>query len=80
MLFTASLLGTRHLGEVVENKLASSLVVSLDKALNGTPPSLCVRQVTQAYCKCQLPRECGRSVQNIAINLLSREWRINIAK
>ena len=31
------LLGARHLGEVVENKPASSLVVSLGKALNGTP-------------------------------------------
>ena len=33
---TASLLGTRHLGEIVENKLASSFVVSLGKALNRT--------------------------------------------
>ena len=30
-------LGARHLWEVVENKPASSLVVSLGKALNGTP-------------------------------------------
>ena len=37
LVFTASLLGARHLGEVVENKPASSLVVSLGKALNGTP-------------------------------------------
>ena len=37
MASAASLLGVRHLGEVVENKPASSLVVSLDKALNGTP-------------------------------------------
>ena len=37
MVFTVSLLGARHLGEVVENKPASSLVVSLGKALNGTP-------------------------------------------
>ena len=37
MIFTASLLGARHLGEVVENKSASSLVVSLGKALSGTP-------------------------------------------
>ena len=37
MVFTASLLGARHLGEVVENKPASSLVVSLGEALNGTP-------------------------------------------
>ena len=37
MVFTASLHGARHLWEVVENKPASSLVVSLGKALNGTP-------------------------------------------
>ena len=29
----------------VENKLANLLVVSLGKALNGTPPSLCDRQL-----------------------------------
>ena len=34
MVFTASLLGARHLRGVVENKPASSLVVSLGKALN----------------------------------------------
>ena len=34
--------------EVVENKPASSLVVSLGKALNGTPPPLCGRQVAQS--------------------------------
>ena len=37
MVSIASLLGARHLGEVVENKPASSLVVSLGKALNGMP-------------------------------------------
>ena len=37
MVSIASLLGARHLGKVVENKPASSLVVSLGKALNGTP-------------------------------------------
>ena len=37
MASTASLLGVRHLRKVVENKPASSLVVSLGKALNGTP-------------------------------------------
>ena len=37
MVSIASLLGARHLWEVVENKPASSLVVFLDKALNGTP-------------------------------------------
>ena len=37
MASAAFLLGARHLGKVVENKPASSLVVSLGKALNGTP-------------------------------------------
>ena len=37
MASAASLLGVPHLGKVVENKPASSLVVSLGKALNGTP-------------------------------------------
>ena len=53
--------------EVVENKPASSLVVSLGKALNGTPPSLCGRQMAKTSQKWQLPSECGRPVQNIAI-------------
>ena len=47
MVSTASLLGARNLGEVVENKPAISLVVSLGKALNGTPPPLCGRQVAR---------------------------------
>ena len=47
MVFTASLLGAQHLVEVVENKPASMIVVSLGKTLNGTPPSLCGRQVAQ---------------------------------
>ena len=47
MVITASLLGALHLGEVVENKPASSLVVSLGKALNRIPPPLCGRQVAR---------------------------------
>ena len=47
MVSTASPLGARHLGEVVENKPANSLVVSLGKALNETPPPLCGRQVAR---------------------------------
>ena len=47
MVHTASLLGVWHLLEVVENKPASLLVVSLGKALNVMPPILCGRQVTQ---------------------------------
>ena len=67
MVFTASLLGARYLGEIVEKKPASSLVVFLGKALSGMPPPLCGKQVAQTYRKWQLPSECGRSVQNIAI-------------
>ena len=67
MVSTASLLGARHLWEVVENKPASSLVVFLGKALIGMPPPLCGRQVAQTPQKWQLPSECGCPVQNIAI-------------
>ena len=66
LVSTAFLLDARHLGEVVENKPASSLVVSLGKAVNGTPPSLCGRQVAQTHRKWQPSHECDRSVQNIA--------------
>ena len=45
MVSTASLLGARHIRDSVENKPASLLVVSLGKALNGMPPSLCGRQM-----------------------------------
>ena len=45
MVFTASLLGAQHIRDSVENKPASFLVVSLGKALNGMPPSLCGRQM-----------------------------------
>ena len=38
MVSIASMLGARHLGEVVENKPASLLVVSLGETLNGTLP------------------------------------------
>ena len=45
MVFTASLLGAQHIRDSVENKPVSWLVVSLGKALNGMPPSLCGRQM-----------------------------------
>ena len=45
MVFTASLLGAQHIRDSVENKPASSLVVSLGKELNGMLPSLCGRQM-----------------------------------
>ena len=47
MVSAASLLDARHLEKVVDNKPASSLVVSLGKALNVTPPPLCGKQVAQ---------------------------------
>ena len=45
MVFTASLLGAQQNRNSVKNKPASFLVVSLGKALNGMPPSLCGRQM-----------------------------------
>ena len=42
---TTSLLGAQHIRDIVENKPASLLVVSLGKALNGMPQSLCGRQM-----------------------------------
>ena len=62
MVSTASLLGAQHLGKVVENKPASSLLVFLGKALIGMP---------HVYMEDRWPRrfknECGRPVENIAI-------------
>ena len=43
--FAPFLLGAQHIRDSVENKPASLLVVSLGKALNGMPPSLCGRQM-----------------------------------
>ena len=57
-VFTASLLGPRHLRDVVENKSANSLVVFLGKALNGMAPSLCERKVAQTPRKWQLSSKC----------------------
>ena len=73
------LLGARHLRDVVENKPASSLVVSLGKALNGTP---------HLYVEDRWPRQLGNSNSQASANIpskrwrynsLSREWRINMA-
>ena len=47
MVFTASLLGAQHKRNSAENKPASLLVVSLGKALNGMPPSLCDKQMVK---------------------------------
>ena len=74
MLSIASLLGARHLWEVVENKPASSLVVSLGKALTRRPtfmwkagdPEIATPKRVRAY----RPKHSDTS--------LSREWRINM--
>ena len=76
MVSIASLFGARHLWEVVENKPASSLVVSLGKALNGTPhlyvedidPEMATPKRVRTY----RPKHSDTS--------LSREWRINMEK
>ena len=52
MLSIASLLGARYLREIVENKPASSIVVFLGKALNGT---------SHLYVEDRLPRHLGNS-------------------
>ena len=45
VVFTVSLLGAKQNRDSVENKPASLLIVSLGKALNEMPPSLCGRQM-----------------------------------
>ena len=45
MVFKTFLLGAQQNMDSVENKPASLLAVSLGKTLNGTPPSLCGRQM-----------------------------------
>ena len=61
MISTASLLGARHLGDVVKKKPASSLAVSLGKALNGTLPPLCGRQVAQTTSEMATPKRVPTS-------------------
>ena len=45
IVFTPSLLSAQHRRDNVKNKLVRLLVVSLSKALNGMPPSLCGKLV-----------------------------------
>ena len=49
MVFKAFLLGAQQNRDSVENKPATLFVVSLGKALDGTPPSLCGGQVAQPH-------------------------------
>ena len=72
MVSITSLLGAWHLKEVVENKPASSLVVSLRKALNGTPTFMWKtgdpEMATPKRVRTHRPKHSDTS--------LSREWRI----
>ena len=63
MVFPTSFLGARHLGEIVENKPASSLAVSLGKALNGTPPSF--------YVEDRWPRHFGNGNSQASVDVPS---------
>ena len=75
MVSAASLLGARHLGEVVENKPASLLVVPWARHLTGRPtfmwktgdPEMATPKRVRTY----------RPKHNDTT--LSREWRINMA-
>ena len=56
VVFTASLLDAEHYRNSVENKQASSLVVSLGKALSGATQSWCSRPTGRQLSR-QLPSE-----------------------
>ena len=57
------MLGAPNLWEVVENKPASSLVVSLDKALNGSP---------HLYVEDRWPRHLGNSNTQASADIPSK--------
>ena len=75
MVSIASLLGARHLGKVVKNKPASSLVVSLGKALNGTPHLY----VEDRWPEMATPKRVRTYHPKHSDTSLFREWRINMA-
>ena len=63
MVSTASLLGARHLGDVVENKPESSLVVCLGKTLNETP---------RLYVEDKWPRHLGNDSSQASADVPSK--------
>ena len=79
MVFIASLLGARQLGGAVENKPASLLVVSLNKALNETP-RLFVEDRWPRYLENGSSRASADVIPSKIqrYNSLSIEWRINM--
>ena len=64
MISTASLLGARHLGEVVENKPAGSFVLSLGKALNKT---------LHLYVEDRWPRHLGNGNSQASASIPSKK-------
>ena len=66
LVFTASLvLHNQHSRDSVENKPASLLVVSLEKALSGIPPSWCGKQMA------------GNSSASLLKRLIAFSWKEN---
>ena len=75
MLSIASLLGARHLWEVVDNKPASSLVVSLGRHLMGRPTFMW----KTGHPEIATPKRVRTHCPKHSDTALSREWRINMA-
>ena len=75
MVSIAFLLGARHLWEVVANKPASSLVVSLGKALNGTPQLYVKDRWPRHHGNKQLPSECGHVCMYVLHLFLANKTR-----
>ena len=67
MASTAFLLGAWHLGEVVETKLVSLLIVSLQKALKGTP---------HLFAEDRWPKHLGNGNSQASADVSSIEWLI----
>ena len=59
----------------MENKPASLLVVSLGKALNGTPPPLCGRVTRRGGKEALDRRKIGEDERQPVMARLGAEWR-----
>ena len=77
MVSTACVFWGRHLEEVVKNKLASSLVVSLGKPLNVHSYLYVENRRTRHHENGNFQASANVQSKIWRYNLLSREWRIN---